>query len=114
VLGGANGPSSPAASMSMAVELLKDRIGATTANGFRWGSRSALVAAVSHFSELKIDLEVLKSGRSADLIEDEANALRTWVHTASDLLASYVPSSVACNPPDGTGGGGGSGGCLCS
>jgi hypothetical protein len=30
---------------------------------------------VSHFPELKTELEVLGFGRSADLIEDEANVL---------------------------------------
>jgi hypothetical protein len=34
-----------------------------------------LVAAVSHFSELKIELEVLESGCNANLTEDEADAL---------------------------------------
>jgi hypothetical protein len=34
-----------------------------------------LVATVSHFSELKIELEVLGSGCNANLIEDEADAL---------------------------------------
>jgi hypothetical protein len=49
VLDNANGPSSLAASMSMAVELLKGRMDATAANGVRWGSHSALVATVLHF-----------------------------------------------------------------
>jgi hypothetical protein len=66
-------------------------------------SRSALVPTVSHFLELKTELEVLRSGRNADLIEDEANALWTQVHVTSDSLASYVPSSIAHNPPDGVG-----------
>jgi hypothetical protein len=34
-----------------------------------------LVATVSHFSELKTELEVLGSRHSMDLIEDEADAL---------------------------------------
>jgi hypothetical protein len=58
---------------------------------------------VSYFSKLKTDLEVLGSKRSVDLTEDEVDALWTRVRVASDLLASYVPSSVAHNPPDGTG-----------
>jgi hypothetical protein len=62
-----------------------------------------LVAAVSHFPKLKTELEVLGSGRSADLIEDEADALWIQVHTASDSLVSHVPSLVARNPPNSTG-----------
>jgi hypothetical protein len=98
------------ASMSTVAEQLEDQIDAAAANGVRWGSRSALVAAVLHFPELKTDLEVLGSRRSADLTKDEADALWTWVRVALDLLASYVPSSVARNPPDR----GSSGGSLCN
>jgi hypothetical protein len=36
-----------------------------------------LVAAVSHFPELKTELEVLESRHSVDLTEDEAGAL--WI-----------------------------------
>jgi hypothetical protein len=70
VLDSADGSSSLAASMSMAAELLKDRINVAAANGVRWGSHSALVVVVSHFPEL----EVLGSGRNADLTEDKADA----------------------------------------
>jgi hypothetical protein len=56
--------------MSMAAELLKDRINIAAANGVRWGSHSALVVMVSHFPEL----EVLGSGRNVDLTEDKADA----------------------------------------
>jgi hypothetical protein len=38
-------------------------------------SHSAWVATVSHFLELDVDLEVLGSGRSAELTEDKAEAL---------------------------------------
>jgi hypothetical protein len=48
---------------------------AAAANGVRWGSYSMLVATVSHFSDLKTELEVLRPGRNADLREDEADAL---------------------------------------
>jgi hypothetical protein len=41
------------------------------------------------FPKLRIELEMLVSGRNADLTEDE--------------VASYVPSSVAYNPPDDVG-----------
>jgi hypothetical protein len=49
VLGRADGPSYLAASLSMVVELHEGRIDAAAANGVDWGSRSALVATVSHF-----------------------------------------------------------------
>jgi hypothetical protein len=61
-------------------------------------SGSVLVATVSYFPELKSDLELLGSGCNADLAEDEADALWTQVHMASDSLALYVPSLVALLP----------------
>jgi hypothetical protein len=70
VLGNADGSSSMAASLSMVVELLEGRIDTATANGVHWGTRSTLVATLSHFPELKTKLELLGSGRNADLIED--------------------------------------------
>jgi hypothetical protein len=97
VLGSADWPSSLVASMSIAVELLEDRINAAATNGVRWGSCSMLVTAVSHFPGLKTELEVLGSGCNADLTEDEADALWTGVSTSSDSLASYVPSLVLLN-----------------
>jgi hypothetical protein len=42
---------------------------------FAGGTRSALVAALLHFLELKSKLELLGSGRNADLIDDQADAL---------------------------------------
>jgi hypothetical protein len=53
------------------------RISTTAANGVRWGACSVLVATVSHFPELKTNLDVLSSGHSAGLMEDEADALWT-------------------------------------
>jgi hypothetical protein len=100
MLGSADGSSSLAASVSMAVEPLEGRINAAATNGVRWGSHSALVAIVSHFPKLKTELEVLRSERSIVLIEDEADALWIQVCAASDLLASHIPSSVARNHPD--------------
>jgi hypothetical protein len=57
VLGSADGPSSLAASMSMATKLLEGWINPTAANGVYWGSRSMLVAVVTHFQKLKTELE---------------------------------------------------------
>jgi hypothetical protein len=84
-------------------ELLWGRINTATANGVRWGTRSVLVAALSHFSELKSELELLRSRHNANQTDDQADALWTWVHAASDLLASHVPPSVTCSPPDNVG-----------
>jgi hypothetical protein len=71
VLDDADGPSSLVASMLAVAEQLESWIDATTANGVHWGSRSALVATVSHFPELDINLEVLRSRCNAGLTEDE-------------------------------------------
>jgi hypothetical protein len=51
-----------------------------------------LVVALSHFLDLKTELELLGFGHNVDLIEDEA-----------DSLASNVPSLIAYGPPDGVG-----------
>jgi hypothetical protein len=59
---------------------------------------------VSHFSELRSELELLGSGRNVGLTEDMADALFTLVRTTSDSLASYVPSSIVRGPPDSVGG----------
>jgi hypothetical protein len=75
VLDNADRPSSLVASLSMAVELLEGQIDSTTANGVHWGTRSTLVATLSLFLELKFELELLGSGRNADLIEEQADAL---------------------------------------
>jgi hypothetical protein len=50
---------------------------AATANGVRWETRSVLVAALSHFSELETKLELLRSGHNTDLMEDQVDAL--WI-----------------------------------
>jgi hypothetical protein len=61
--------------MSTVAELLEGQIDTVAANVVRWGSRSALVATVSHFPELDTDLEVLGSGHSVGLTMDEVDAL---------------------------------------
>jgi hypothetical protein len=71
VLGNVDGLSSLVASLSMVVELLEGRIDIMAANGVRWGTRSALVVALSHFPEL----ELLESRRNADLTNDQFDAL---------------------------------------
>jgi hypothetical protein len=64
-----------------------------------------LIATLSHFLELELELELelLGSRHNANLIEDEADALRTRVRAASDTRVSNVPFSVARGPPDGAG-----------
>jgi hypothetical protein len=47
--------------------LVKGRINAMAANWVWWGTWSALVAASSHFLELKYELELLGSGPNANL-----------------------------------------------
>jgi hypothetical protein len=54
VLGRVNRSSSLAASMSTTAELHEGRINAAAANRVRWGSRSTLVAIMSHFLELEV------------------------------------------------------------
>jgi hypothetical protein len=65
-------------------------------------TRSALVVILSHFPGLGIELELLGSGRIVDLMEDQVDALWTQTHQASDLLASFIPPSVARGSLDGT------------
>jgi hypothetical protein len=87
----------------MAVELLEGRVDAAATNRVRWGTRSALLVALSHFLALEPELELLGSGHNEDLIEDQEYALWTWLRAASDSLVSHVHPSVAHGPPDGAG-----------
>jgi hypothetical protein len=75
VLDRADGPSSLAAALSMAAKLLEGHINAAATNGVRWGTRSVLVATLSHFLELETELEVLVSGCNVDLTKDQVDAL---------------------------------------
>jgi Ser/Thr protein kinase RdoA (MazF antagonist) len=59
-----------------------------------------LVAALSHFLELKSKLELPGFERYVDLTDDQANALWPMVRAASDSLASLVPSLIARDPTD--------------
>jgi hypothetical protein len=70
VLGDADGSSTQAMSKSTVAELLEGQIDTVATNGVHWGSRSALVVAVLHFSKLGTNLEVLGSGRSVELTKD--------------------------------------------
>jgi hypothetical protein len=62
-----------------------------------------MVVALSHFPELKNELELLGSGRYADLTEDQADALWPLVSVALDSPASLIPSSIARDPLDSVG-----------
>jgi hypothetical protein len=95
--------SSLVASLSVVVELLEGWVDTVATNGVHWGARSVLVAALSHFPELKTELGLLGSRRNVNLTEDEADALWARVSVASFLLASNVPSLVASGPRDGAG-----------
>jgi hypothetical protein len=59
-----------------------------------------LVTALSHFLELKSELELLGSRCNVDLTKDHADALWPQMDAASHLLTSLVPSSVARDPPN--------------
>jgi hypothetical protein len=70
MLDGADEPSSLPVSLSSAAELLKGRIDVVVGNRVRWGTRSALVAAMSHFLDLGTELELLGLGHNVDLAVD--------------------------------------------
>jgi hypothetical protein len=77
VLDKADGPSSMAVSLSTAAELLEGHVDTTIANGVYWGTRSALVAALSHFQEVETKLELLESRCNSGLTDDQVDAL--WI-----------------------------------
>jgi hypothetical protein len=68
VLGGTDGSSLLATSMSTVAELLESCIDAAAANGVRWGSRTALVAIVSHFPELDVEHSVRMTKNEVDAL----------------------------------------------
>jgi hypothetical protein len=70
VLGNVDGPSSLATSLSLVVESFESWVDIAAANGVCWGTRSTLVATLSHFLELKSELELLGSGCNVDLTDD--------------------------------------------
>jgi hypothetical protein len=100
VLGNADCSSSLVTSLSMVAELLEGQSDTAVTNGIHWGTQSTLVAFLSHFPELMSELELLGSGQNVDLTDDQADSLWPLVSLASDSLASLVPSSIACNPPN--------------
>jgi hypothetical protein len=95
VLKGSDETSSLAASLPSVADLIEGRIDATVPNGVHWGAQLALTTALSHFTKLKPDLELLGPGHNADVMEGQLDALCTWTHRASESLSSRVPSSIA-------------------
>jgi hypothetical protein len=75
VLDRADGPSSLAASLSTATELLVGHIDAAIANAVHWETWSVLVTALLQFLELGAEVEVLRSRRNVDLMEYQMGAL---------------------------------------
>jgi hypothetical protein len=67
--------SSLAAALSSTAELIEDRSNAVAANGVYWVTRSMLATALSHFPELGVKLELLRSRRNVDLMKDLMDAL---------------------------------------
>jgi hypothetical protein len=61
--------------LSSAVEQIEDRVNTATANGVRWGTRSRLAAALSHFPKMEVELELIGSRHNVDLAEDQVDAL---------------------------------------
>jgi hypothetical protein len=66
VLERADMSSSLVESLSLVVELLEGYIDAAAANRVHWGTRPVLATALSHFSELGSELELLGSGHNTD------------------------------------------------
>jgi hypothetical protein len=83
--------------------MLEGRLDIMAANGVHWGTRSVLIAALSHFQLMEAELEMLGSDHHAALAEDQVDSLWILAHPATDLLASHVLPSLARDPPNGAG-----------
>jgi uncharacterized protein with NRDE domain len=100
ILGDASGSSSLAMSLVMAAEEVEKRVNVAATNGVWWGTRSTLVAALSHFPKLEPELELLGSEQDVGLSDGQTDALWPLVSVASNSLASLLPSSLARDPPN--------------
>jgi hypothetical protein len=89
VLGDSSRSSSLVASLAKMAGEDKNQINTAAANGVEWGTRSMLVAVLSHFLELEPKLELLMSSRDTDTTNDQANVL--W------SLVSVLWSLVSCS-----------------
>jgi hypothetical protein len=103
VLEGPSRMSSLATSLSSVTKLIENRINTAATNWFCWGTRSTLATALLHFPEIETELELLGSGRNADLMEDQVDALWTQACQASESLALFIPQLVAHGSRDGMG-----------
>jgi hypothetical protein len=68
------------------------------------GERLSLTTVLSHFPELKLELDLLRSVYNTDLTKGEMEVFWTWTRWASESLSSRAPPSVTRSPPDGVGG----------
>jgi hypothetical protein len=59
-----------------------------------------LATAVTHFPELGADVELLRSERNMDLMEDQVDALWTQTRQSSESLVAFIPPSVAHGSPN--------------
>jgi hypothetical protein len=59
------------AALSLITNLIEGCVDAATANGVHWGARLVLTTILSHIAELELELELLGSGRNANLMKDE-------------------------------------------
>jgi hypothetical protein len=62
----------------MAMQEVEGRINTAVANGVWWGTRSTLVTSLSHFLELKSELELLGSIKNADVSGDQVMPHDPW------------------------------------
>jgi hypothetical protein len=93
VLDGVDGLSSLARSLFMVAELLEVRDDTAVANGVLWGLICVGCCLVA-FPKAKNRAGAARSERNANLAEDEADALWTWVSAALDSLASNALLTV--------------------
>jgi glyoxylate carboligase len=70
VLVSTGGSSSLVASLAMVADEVENWINTAATNGVQWGTQFALVVVLSHFPKLEPKLELLGSGRDADLSGD--------------------------------------------
>jgi hypothetical protein len=75
MLGGPTGTPSLEASLSLVAELIEGYVNTMASNVIHYRTWSTLTAALSHFPNLETELELLGSGRNADLMESQLDAL---------------------------------------
>jgi hypothetical protein len=75
VLGDTGESYSLAASLARVAKEVENYTNTVATNAVRLGTRSALVAVLSHFPELEPEFELLEYRRHVDLSNDQADAL---------------------------------------